>query len=181
MSKKYDCTADVIEHVRKVKYWIDEIRNQLEGRAGRHDYSKTKEPEKAIFDEWTPRLKELTFGTDEYKAALAKMGEGLKHHYAANRHHPEHHANGVNDMTLVDLIEMVCDWMAAVEAKGQPVNLDAACERFGIGDQLKRIINNHLQDTDYWNVINGVPVTYFSPDGPKLRNDAFWVDLGKPD
>lgn len=117
---KYDCTLDVKEHIRKVAYWLDDIAHQLQGRAKNHDASKLRPPEKAIFDEYTPKLKELTFGTPEYQSALAGMGEGLAHHYAHNRHHPEHFPNGVNDMTLVDIVEMVCDWMAACEAKGTP-------------------------------------------------------------
>jgi hypothetical protein len=35
----------------------------------------------------------------------------IKHHVTTNRHHPEFH-DDPNDMTDVDLIEMVCDWTA---------------------------------------------------------------------
>jgi hypothetical protein len=160
----YDCTADVKEHIRKVAYWLDDVAHRLQGRAKHHDASKLQPPEKKCFDVYTPKLKELTFGTQEYKDALAAMGEGLAHHYKANRHHPEHFKDGINGMTLVDVVEMVCDWMAACEAKGVQVDLDAACARFGIEPQLRRIINNTLQDVDYWNTIGGVPVVYFSPD-----------------
>jgi hypothetical protein len=35
------------------------------------------------------------------------MGDGLKHHYAHNRHHPEFFGeDGVDGMSLVDVIEM---------------------------------------------------------------------------
>jgi hypothetical protein len=44
------------------------------------------------------------------------MGDGLKHHYSHNRHHPEFFGeDGVDGMTLVDLIEMLADWKAATE------------------------------------------------------------------
>ena len=36
----------------------------------------------------------------------------------ANRHHPDFHADP-NDMTDVDLIEMVCDWTAMSQEFGQ--------------------------------------------------------------
>jgi hypothetical protein len=39
----------------------------------------------------------------------------FKHHYVRNRHHPEYHCNGISDMTIIDKIEMVCDWMAAIK------------------------------------------------------------------
>jgi hypothetical protein len=66
----------------------------------KHDLSKTQDPELAVFNEYTPKLKDSTYGSDEYKGYLAAMGEGLRHHYAANRHHPEHFTDGVDGMTL---------------------------------------------------------------------------------
>lgn len=159
----YDCTADVKEHIGKVQYWLRNILAQLEGRSKYHDASKLKEPEKSIFDQYTWRLKNTVFGSDAYKAQLVGMGEGLKHHYAANRHHPEHFENGINGMTLVDLVEMYCDWQAAAERQHKPIDLDYLSKRFGIELQLAGIILNTLKDDDYWNTINGVPVVSFAP------------------
>ena len=141
----YDCTKDVNIHVGYVKHFIGKIVLGLVKRSSEHDASKLQEPEKSMFDEFTPRLKETVFGSDEYKAALVDMGEALKHHYASNRHHPEHFENGINGMNLVDLVEMVCDWNAAAFLKGQEVNIDYLAERFGISDQLKEIIANTLK------------------------------------
>ena len=160
----YDCTADVKEHIGKVQYWMRGITHLLTERSKNHDASKFLSPEKAIFDVYTPKLKEMVFGSDEYKEALAGMGEGLKHHYANNRHHPEHFERGINGMTLPDLVEMYCDWLAAAEAKHTPMNMDYLCKRFGIGEQLAQIILNTLKDDDFWNAINGVPVTWFTPE-----------------
>ena len=42
----------------------------------------------------------------------------INHHTTTNRHHAEFHADP-NDMTEVDLIEMVCDWTAMSEEFGQ--------------------------------------------------------------
>lgn len=174
---KYDCTEDIREHAKQVKCFIDDIRSQLQSRADSHDFSKTQPPEKAIFDEYTPKLKELEYGSDEYKVALTAMGEGLQHHYKSNRHHPEHFENGVDDMTLTDLIEMVCDWCAACSAKNIPVQLDKQAERFSIAPQLIQIISNTLRDMDYWNTVNNVPITYLSPDGPQRNSDSYWLAL----
>ncbi len=58
-----------------------------------HDRSKTESPEVECFDEYTPKLKGATYGSDEYKQWLAEMKPALDHHYAANRHHPEHRAH----------------------------------------------------------------------------------------
>ncbi len=38
----------------------------------------------------------------------------IEHHVTTNRHHPDFHADP-NDMSDVDLIEMVCDWTAMAQ------------------------------------------------------------------
>lgn len=144
---KYDCTDDVKEHMMQVGYHITGFIIELENRIHRHDNSKLEEPEKSMYDEYTPRLKELEFGSDEYKASLENMGSALKHHYENNRHHPEHFKNGIDEMNLVDIIEMVCDWIAAAKAKGgneNPIDMDYLSERFHIDAQLRSIIINSL-------------------------------------
>ena len=42
------------------------------------------------------------------------MKRAIYHHVTTNRLHPEAHANP-NDMSDVDLIEMVCDWTAMAQ------------------------------------------------------------------
>lgn len=46
------------------------------------------------------------------------MKKAIHHHVTSNRHHPDSHANP-NDMSDVDLIEMVCDWTAMAQEFGQ--------------------------------------------------------------
>jgi hypothetical protein len=78
--------------------------------------ARPNSPEVRVFDEFTPKLKTSTYGSDEYEGYLEAMGDGLKHHYAYNRHHPEFFSgDGVDGMALVDLIEMLPDWKAATE------------------------------------------------------------------
>jgi hypothetical protein len=134
----------------------------MNGRAMIHDASKLKDPrEKALFDQWTPELQTRSFGSPEYQEALQQMGEGLKLHYAANEHHPEHFKNGIDGMTLYNLVEMVCDWMAAAEKKGIPIDMDYLQERFKISPQLRSIIENTFDEIDQGMTLNGVPVTNF--------------------
>lgn len=141
----YDSTAETLKHSLRVGGLMGQPIKELVERSVKHDMSKTQDPELAVFNEFTPKLKDSTFGSDEYKGFLAAMGDGLAHHYAANRHHPEHFADGVNGMTLVDLIEMLADWKAATErhATGDLANsLDIQRERFGLSDQLVTILRN---------------------------------------
>jgi len=141
----YDSGPDTKRHIKNVTLLIQEFRDTLGYRAFMHDDSKLQEPEKAGFDQATSRLRLLTYGSDEYKAALAELKPTLDHHYANNRHHPEHFKNGINDMTLIDLIEMFCDWKAATLRHddgdfGRSLEINKT--RFGLSDQLLAIFKN---------------------------------------
>ena len=141
----YDSAADTINHIGSVRAKLGKVIRNLNERADRHDRSKLESPEKPIFDRYTPKLKGTTYGSDEYKQYLIEMKVGLDHHYAHNSHHPEHYADGIDGMSLLDVIEMLCDWKAATarHADGdmrQSLLLNA--RRFGIGDQLARILSN---------------------------------------
>ena len=143
---EYDCVPDVRKHKLAVWHLMGKFVRDLEHRALSHDNSKLEEPEKAMFDIWTPRLKEVEFGSTEYQEALAGMGEALKHHYASNRHHPEHFESGVDSMTLVDLIEMLVDWIVAARSKGQQPDLNYLSKRFDLSEQLVEILANTLAE-----------------------------------
>ena len=58
---------------------------------------------------------------------------------------PEHYAEGLEGMDLVDVIEMVCDWRAAAKARGVEVDLEHAVKRFHLAPQLESIIRNTLE------------------------------------
>lgn len=141
----YDSRADTLIHSQRVGELMAQVIKELVDRSMCHDRSKTLPPEVEVFDEFTPKLKDSTYGSDEYKGYLAAMGEGLAHHYASNHHHPEHFERGVNDMTLADLVEMLADWKAATErhADGDLVrSLGINRDRFGLSEQLVEILNN---------------------------------------
>lgn len=145
MSEKYDSASDTMRHISRVRQLMENIAGEILLRSGNHDKSKLENPEKAVFDKMTPLLKGLTYGSPEYKESIAKMKPALNHHYAKNRHHPEHFKNGVNEMHLVDVVEMLCDWKAATErhADGDIVkSLQINKDRFGISEQLIGILCN---------------------------------------
>jgi hypothetical protein len=159
----YDCTTDVKAHIALVQKWMKDFAYILAGRASVHDESKLKNPEeKAMFDKWTPELQKRKLGSPEYQEALEQMGGGLKLHYEANEHHPEHFSNGVDGMTFYNLIEMVCDWMAAAERKGSPVDMDYLQEHFHIAPQLRPIIENTFNELDIMIISNNMPMMTFN-------------------
>ena len=135
----YDSREDTEQHIMAVNARLNEIRGQLAARGALHDLSKLSPPEKDVFDRVTPKLKAMTYGSAEYKAALAEMKPALDHHYAENRHHPEHNMDGIGGMNLIDLCEMLADWKAAGQrhADGSmSKSLEHNRKRFGIPDPL---------------------------------------------
>lgn len=148
----YDSRPDTEAHIRRVQELLDEVVGNLERRASVHDYTKLREPEKALFDEWTPKLKELTYGSDEYRAALAALKPALDHHYAVWSHHPEHFENGVNGMSLLDVIEMLVDHKAAGERHADGdiwKSMEINRKRFGYSDQLYEILSNTIRELEW--------------------------------
>lgn len=145
----YDSTEDTMNHIHRVQELMDEAMLQLADRAYVHDLSKRADPEKSAFDIATPKLKELEYGSDEYKASLADLGVALQHHYAHNSHHPEHYPDGIRGMSLLDVIEMLIDWKAASErhATGDiTASIEKNQERFGYSDDLKTIFHNTAKE-----------------------------------
>lgn len=137
-----DQRPKTLEHIEIVRKQIQKICEELYYRGRVHDSSKLERPEREIFDEYTPKLRDTTYGSEEYKHFLSEMKPALDHHYAVNRHHPEHfkkwvcngcfeeftkepdrcHVCGysqfqeevdISRMNLVDIVEMFCDWKAA--------------------------------------------------------------------
>lgn len=126
---------------------------ELLKRATLHDKSKLEEPEASIFEKYTPQLKDTTYGSNEYQVLLANMKPALDHHYANNRHHPEYHRNGIQEMTLIDLLEVMADWKSASErhADGDIYkSIEMNQKRFGYSDELKQIFINTIKEVcDY--------------------------------
>ena len=145
----YDSRPDTYDHIQKVQNFLNRVIRNLLDRSEAHDQSKLVDPEVSMFDEFTPKLKESTYGSDEYKGFLKEMGVALDHHYAHNSHHPEHYEQGIAGMSLLDLIEMLVDWKAATmrHDDGDLMrSIEINQERFGYSDELKQILINTAHD-----------------------------------
>ena len=144
--KIYDSKKDTLKHIKRVAYYLNKCRKEIVKRAKLHDYDKIyNKIEKKLFDEYTPKLKRCTYGSDEYKTFLNGLKEGLDIHYKNNRHHPEHFENGMRGMNLIDLLEMICDWKAASERHSDGniyKSIEINQERFGYSDDIKSILRN---------------------------------------
>jgi len=143
--KEASTNNETRKHTLNVNKFMGIIICELLTRAQEHDSSKLEDPELKLFTIWTERLAACTYGSETYKEFLEQLKPALDHHYARNRHHPEHYKNGVNDMTLIDLIEMLVDWKAAT-LRHTDGNLRKSIEhnskRFRIDSQLTKIFEN---------------------------------------
>lgn len=143
----FDSTNDTLRHIKSVQAYLLQFVLKISKRSIGHDESKLQEPEKSMYDRFTPLLRSMTYGSAEYKATLKEMGAALDRHYKVNAHHPEHFPNGITGMSLIDLVEMVADWKAASlrHDDGDILeSLEINKARFGISDQLFEIIKNTL-------------------------------------
>lgn len=140
-----ECQKETRKHIKNVDKFIYKIIDLLKRRAKIHDESKLENPELDIFTEFTPKLANSTYGSEEYKGFLSSMNQALTHHYQNNRHHPEHFKNGIDDMNLIDIVEMICDWKAAT-LRHNDGDLLSSIEvnqlRFNYDKQLKSIFIN---------------------------------------
>lgn len=151
MSMKYtekDCKRDTLEHISQVNHFIKIVIDVMTERAINHDQSKLHSPELEGFTEFTPKLKECTYGSDEYKSYLKGLSKALDHHYANNSHHPEYYEDGIKGMDLFDLVEMFCDWKAATMRHDDgDINksIDINQKRFGYSEELAQILRNTVK------------------------------------
>lgn len=142
-----DSRPDTYQHIQQVQRLLNVATVDLLRRSEEHDQSKLDSPEREVFDEFTPKLAGSTYGSEEYKGFLQAMQPALQHHYAANSHHPEHYPDGVRGMSLLDVLEMLCDWKAATLRHNDGdirKSIEINQKRFGYSDELKQILLNTL-------------------------------------
>lgn len=140
---------ETMDHIWAVRSGLEAISNQLRCRGAKHDKSKLS-PEELPHFAVASSLKTMKYGSREYQQALYHLGPALTHHYANNRHHPEHFEDGIPAMNLVDMIEMVTDWNCAAARHGEDHNIFKSINhnrmRFKIHHQMACILWNTAID-----------------------------------
>jgi hypothetical protein len=128
------------------------VANIVVARGKVHDKSKFSDEELPYFAQAT-NLKKLPYGSKQYNDQLSigsVLRPALDHHYANNRHHPEYHEDGIPGMNLVDLVEMMSDWLAAGMRHGPGHNIFNSINvnrmRFKIPRGMARIMWNTAID-----------------------------------
>ena len=133
----------IAKHNNNVQNNIADVLANLARRMAEHDQSKYYDEEYDLVV-GKPYLETLEYNTPEYKAGLERVQDAVDHHYMLNTHHPEHFPDGVKGMTLLDLIEMACDWQAAsIEHNSTFLeSIKRNVERFGLSIEMQEILMN---------------------------------------
>src|SRR5262245_13452673 len=99
---------------------ISEYGEELIERANVHDASKFGSEERLPYV-WLTEYHRCRRSGEPFKypeGVADRVKLAVQHHVTSNRHHPEFHADP-NDMSEVDLIEMVCNWTAMAQEFGE--------------------------------------------------------------
>lgn len=153
----------VAKYCRKISEYDSKYDELLE-RLKVHDDSKFEEPERTpyIYITWKYKIKDEGKDFDVPKDIEDKMNEATLHHVTSNSHHPEFHSSrktgllnredrdkppkeivDASSMPEIDIAEMVADWCAMSEEKGNSPkgwadkNVDV---RWKFGDNKKNLI-----------------------------------------
>jgi hypothetical protein len=103
----------VIRHRDFVRKNTQTLVNKLQERALLHDISKLQDKEFDGFVELDVERENWELGSKEYEN-ISKTNKAIALHHSRNAHHPEYHKE-LEDMSLLDLVEMVIDWKSAAE------------------------------------------------------------------
>lgn len=142
-------------HISRVRRHIDTFIQLLIRRAENHDKSKLEEPELSWWKEMDKEPR-YPYGSEEYKQKIKRWDKVFKHHYKYNRHHPEHYEYGVSEMTLIDIVEMMCDWLGYKDTTTVTEAIkvcDDQMARYNISEELRQIIFNTL--LRYYSLMGG--------------------------
>lgn len=135
-------------HIHNVQKLLNKFADVLKQKGETHDQSKLEEPE--VYG-WAAMDLEphYEYGSYEYYDKLRRFSEVFNHHYKVNSHHPEHFVNPEYEMTLIDMVEMLCDWFAYKQdvSINEGIKLiKEQCDRFKFSDTIKSLLINTYKE-----------------------------------
>jgi len=140
------------KHKLWVSWYIFKVVKALIWRAITHDLSKYTPTEAKGFIKVIHKLKDSTYGSEEYKESLRSIKPSIDNHYSKNRHHPEFFKKGMLTMNIVDFTEMYCDWQAATKRHKDGFIFDSIItnkKRFGYDQNITHLLFNQAE-RDKW-------------------------------
>lgn len=135
----------VTKHKLYVTYYISIVCVKLLKRALLHDLSKYGKIETDGFAQKYGRLCNVQYGSEEYSKLINEEKEIVNYHYRLNSHHPEYHDNDYTKMSLLDCIEMLCDWRASIKKNVNGcINRSFIInkQRFNLSNEIERLLKS---------------------------------------
>lgn len=140
------------EHIARVRNCLHLLigktgfDDELKRRAKMHDASKFGEVERVPYIWLTEfhRCRQINEPFTYPDGIEETVKNAINHHLTNNRHHVDFHSNP-NDMSDVDLIEMVCDWTAMA----QELEQDGGSARGWADKTIGHQINFNRDRTNY--------------------------------
>lgn len=135
-------------HISRVQKWISKFSTILYIRGLNHDRSKLCEPELSMWKKMDEEPR-YPYGTKEYQEKLNRYQELFKLHYKRNKHHPEHWSGYYLEMDLIDIIEMLCDWLGYKEditIEEAEALIDQQCRRYNFNNTFRALLFNTLKN-----------------------------------
>jgi hypothetical protein len=150
INKSTYALSEIYHHKFTVLKIINPIIQDLIKRSEEHDNSKLTEDEFPDIIASSEELKKFPYGSPEYDEVRKKWQSGFEKHSKKNRHHIDHFENGIEGMTLVDLIELLADWKSATLRSPHPTNIWNAirigAEKYNIPPALIKILENTAKE-----------------------------------
>ena len=144
---------NIVKHKKSVKKRMLYLAEEIAKRAEKHDDSKLRPPEVnwLIQMDKEPRVE---YGSPEYFEKMKRWDKFFKHHYKNNSHHPAHYnEQGIYGMTIVDLVEMMCDvisYVSELHVYQAAKIIKEQKERFDIDEGITQILINTLNYYYAW-------------------------------
>lgn len=142
-------TRLILHHKESVAIWLAKFSAELAYRAAMHDNSKFTPEEFGVYADNVDDFSKHEFGSEKELQLREKLLPAAKVHHSRNRHHPEHFENGIDDMNLIDLIEMLADWKSASERTPDDSLRKGMAKlkvKHKISPQLVKILENTARD-----------------------------------
>jgi hypothetical protein len=157
IEEKVQVLNTMVHHRIEVQAALQVLIHALQRRALVHDVSKFQEDEFAGFARINRIAREYPYGSEEYRQSLKSEKPTIALHYARNSHHPEGYENAAQDMGLLDLMEMVCDWYGAWKVyDGQREPAQRSSWRENVEKQRARFRDSGPLSAEQWFVVEEV-------------------------
>lgn len=140
---------DIIDHKQKVSQNTLLFINELYNRQATHDNDKISDD--AIFysyEKYNNQLRQLPFGSDEYRNLMKNELAEASYLHAQNRHHFYSRANTQKiDVDIIDLIEYIVDIKSSIER-------DSTLSNVEVIKQLKKAISPIIETLSLQTIID---------------------------